>query len=565
MSEPKAYSYIRFSTPEQKEGDTERRQTDAIENAENYADDEGLKLVSLRDEGISGFSGKHITEGALGEFLDKVKANKITAGSCLLIENIDRLTRLEPLKAQRLLIDILDAGIKLVVLGGGRRWEITEENYSKNGNIYRLTGEIQRAHDESKRKSEMLQETWQEKRKKAKEGGKKLTEICPMWLKLSDDKTEFKEREEVVEVIQKMFEMKLDKKGTYRIMKELNKKSYPFLEKSDRNSTGKWAKSTINRYLRDRRLIGEYNPHLKNRQTNEERKKIEGEVWEDYYPEVIKKNNFDAVQELMDQNSENNTGGPTGKMSNLFRHIVKCSECGGAMHHQNKGNGLRYLRCYNAQKGECEQTDTVRYDLYFEPSLLDYCKGLSVEELLPDAEQRDLKIKRKENELLSVKGALNDVKNKIKNYERILGETTSLKRQKRYDEILDDLDDEAEKLNQKIKDIEAELTQLREVAERTGQRIKDITDLWKRVEELDGQALIDLRVKLNQKLRRLIDKIEVGWKENIKGGQFLKLDLYFANEILREMRIPGDHKLPRKDESKGDVPLIALKDFEVSS
>ena len=61
----KAYSYIRFSTPEQSKGDSLRRQEeDAIE----YAAEHGLELdttLNLRDQGLSAFTGENVTAAAL--------------------------------------------------------------------------------------------------------------------------------------------------------------------------------------------------------------------------------------------------------------------------------------------------------------------------------------------------------------------------------------------------------------------------------------------------------------------------------------------------------------------
>ena len=51
----KAYSYLRFSTPEQLKGDSQRRQ---LEAARAYALEQGLELdesLTFQDLGVSGF------------------------------------------------------------------------------------------------------------------------------------------------------------------------------------------------------------------------------------------------------------------------------------------------------------------------------------------------------------------------------------------------------------------------------------------------------------------------------------------------------------------------------
>ena len=66
--QPKAYSYVRFSTPEQAEGDSFRRQT---EQARAYAQRHGLDLdqtLTYQDLGRSGFDGSNAQRGALRAF-----------------------------------------------------------------------------------------------------------------------------------------------------------------------------------------------------------------------------------------------------------------------------------------------------------------------------------------------------------------------------------------------------------------------------------------------------------------------------------------------------------------
>lgn len=66
---PAAYSYIRFSTPDQIKGDSLRRQA---EKSAAYAEQHGLYLdtsITIHDLGISAYDRSNITKGALGGFL----------------------------------------------------------------------------------------------------------------------------------------------------------------------------------------------------------------------------------------------------------------------------------------------------------------------------------------------------------------------------------------------------------------------------------------------------------------------------------------------------------------
>src|SRR5262245_55762354 len=116
---PIAFSYIRFSTPEQLKGDSLRRQT-AL--AQEWCQRNNARLdesTTFRDLGHSAFTGKH-TENpdrhALAKFLQWVEDGRVPAGSFLVIENLDRLSREEIVLATHLLTGILKAGVNVVQL-----------------------------------------------------------------------------------------------------------------------------------------------------------------------------------------------------------------------------------------------------------------------------------------------------------------------------------------------------------------------------------------------------------------------------------------------------------------
>src|SRR5687768_14323056 len=111
-AQPRAYSYVRFSRPEQMRGDSLRRQT---ELSERYARDNGLELdTALEDRGVSAFRGKNATEGALFGFLQAVKDGRVKRGSVLLVESLDRLSRQAVEEALPQFLAIIKAGVTIV-------------------------------------------------------------------------------------------------------------------------------------------------------------------------------------------------------------------------------------------------------------------------------------------------------------------------------------------------------------------------------------------------------------------------------------------------------------------
>ena len=252
---PRLYSYIRFSTKEQQKGDSYRRQLDA---AKLYAEKHGLELdgtISMRDEGLSGYKGDNIEKGALGDFLELLDKGHIPTKSVLLIESLDRLSRQDPYTAFKLVQQIIDGGVKIVDLSYGQEREYSVDKIRKNADILQtLFGELRRAHNESEMKSRRLSNAWSNKRKDI--NNKKLTSRCPKWLQLNKSRTQFEPIKKGVEVIQRIYTMKLDGMGKEAIAKELNEsKAW-----TPDGSNG-WRGSYIQKILTTSAVIGEYQPH----------------------------------------------------------------------------------------------------------------------------------------------------------------------------------------------------------------------------------------------------------------------------------------------------------------
>ncbi len=181
---PTLHSFLRFSTPEQALGDSERRQ---IEDMRRWAAANGYDFSdSYRAPGISGFRGKQ--RKILQKFFDDVQSGRFPKGDALGVENFDRLSREPPLDSFDLFRQIVKSGVPLVVRG----YVYTEETLRREPwRFHEILGELNRGHSESVNKSERGIETNAKKRRDAREhkkpfGGKR----CPGWLRLSDDGNE---------------------------------------------------------------------------------------------------------------------------------------------------------------------------------------------------------------------------------------------------------------------------------------------------------------------------------------------------------------------------------------
>ncbi len=157
----KAYSYIRFSTPEQMKGDSLRRQ---LEKSQVYAAEHGLELdttLNMRDLGVSAFRKANVEKGNLGAFIEAIEKGIVKPGSHLLIESLDRLSRAEVVDALRIFLNIIEHGIVIVTLADNRVYSKDSINKDSVELIISIAV-MMRSHDESLTKSVRRQASWKQ-------------------------------------------------------------------------------------------------------------------------------------------------------------------------------------------------------------------------------------------------------------------------------------------------------------------------------------------------------------------------------------------------------------------
>ncbi|WP_050596199.1 recombinase family protein [Mesorhizobium sp. WSM1293] len=352
---PKAYSYVRFSTPEQGSGDSLRRQ---IALAERYAALHGLELdnkLTFRDLGKSAYRGANQETGHLGEFIALVESKDIKPGSYLLVESLDRLSRQPPMRTLKLLSRICDAGITVVTLDDNRAY--TEEALEKD-NLSLLVALMVavRANEESEKKGRRVGEAWANKRRNA--ATKPLSALCPGWLRLSGDKKGFDLIPERAEIVRRVFDMTLAGKGQHAIAEAFNSECVPMFGRGSH-----WHRSYIKKMLADASTIGAFTPH-RIETVGGKKRRIPTETVAGYFPAVIDRETFDKVNALSTGRGvkESNGGGP----ANILAGLAKCPACGSTMTRVNKGGkkgGRPYLVCTKAKaKAGCDSRHKVPID-----------------------------------------------------------------------------------------------------------------------------------------------------------------------------------------------------------
>ena len=142
-----------MSTEPQLRGDSRRRQ---LEGSRAYAQANDLELAEgaeLEDIGVSAFTGANVREGALGRFVEAVKAGSVKPGSYLIVESLDRLSREQVLTALSLFLSIIQGGIHLVTLADGH---VYRPGTTELPDLMMSLMIMSRAHEESQTKSCLL-------------------------------------------------------------------------------------------------------------------------------------------------------------------------------------------------------------------------------------------------------------------------------------------------------------------------------------------------------------------------------------------------------------------------
>src|SRR5262249_45304707 len=130
----------------------------------------GVKHVeTYRDEGKSGFTGKHREKGDFARFQHQLDRGGIPRDSYLLVEALDRLSRQEPMEGVMLVGQLIKAGIRVVVFNPSE--QVYDADRLRKEAIPALLSMVVGfavGHEESAKKAIRNGEVYQEKLEKAR-------------------------------------------------------------------------------------------------------------------------------------------------------------------------------------------------------------------------------------------------------------------------------------------------------------------------------------------------------------------------------------------------------------
>ncbi|MCF5364695.1 hypothetical protein GIW03_23610, partial [Pseudomonas syringae] len=441
---PKIWPYIRFSSEEQKRGDSLRRQKELIARfsarpeivAEGAQIDESL---NLNDLGVSGYTGKNLLKGRFKAFLDAVDSGVVKAGDYLAVEALNRITRLNPLESLPIILRLVqEKGVRIAITSSSQIYQRGDDISA----LYIAIGELQRGYKESQEKGMRVKEAWNSKKRRAADFGEIATSRVPLWLSVDSIKLEsggikrvIKEIDTRVAVVKEIFRLSDSNIGAVATARILTERGVPtFTRENARKNSNYgdfWQVTYVRKILANRAVLGNYQP-MQWLEVGGKRTRVKhGSEIEGYFPQIIARELFDRVQIKKDARKIEGQGNKGLRFSNLFTKIAFCSACGAVAHHVNKGKdtkkGGRYLVCYRAKYGSCSYK-SWKYEKV-EAMILSYLAEADIKSIMRDEDKVELLVNERykvESEQVAIGEMLDNFK---RDFKELKGRVSNVERE----------------------------------------------------------------------------------------------------------------------------------------
>ncbi|MBO2600018.1 recombinase family protein [Shewanella algae] len=326
-STPLAHSYIRFSSIAQEKGDSINRQ---IASATAWSERNGILLsdVVYRDLGISAF--KKVDRPGLRQLTESIRAGHIRKGDYILLERLDRLSRKDLDIAQEEIKSILRMGVNIVAIEDNL--ELTPESVNDAQALIRIIILAENAHRQSREKSERIKAAYASARQKARQG-KAVRRRLPCWLEVKEDTYTF--HPVYLPIVQRIVELRRQGRGYSSIAKTLNAEGLPGrIGKSGTASKG-WTGGSVREIVTSRALYGFYQPHItveKERDDGTTKRVLQpdGDPIVDHYPPVIGYRKWLAIQpDTTTTTAKNRVPAGGYNKTDRLSGVARCAVCGG--------------------------------------------------------------------------------------------------------------------------------------------------------------------------------------------------------------------------------------------
>lgn len=559
-NKPIAYSYIRYSSAEQGRGASLTRQT---ELAEAYAKKHDLILDnrSFQDLNSSAYTAENLAEGgALRAFIDAVEEGSISPGSYLLVESLDRISRAKILVAVNSLLAIVNLGIVVVTLCDDHVFRRDEGDHF--GAIMMAVVIFSRANDESEMKSKRGRHAWSRKRDRFQLEGnsdsaipkERITSVCPAWVTLSDDKTEFVFIPQKRAVVEEIIQMVMSGLGKTAIANRLNERGVPTISppKAKRSQAYEiigavnpdriWRESYITKIIKNRALIGEFQPH----KTVDGKRVPVGDPIKNYFPRIITEEEFALLQDVVTERGEKSGGCRGRTFGNLFTGLVKCGYCGSPMVFVDKGidkrgnrdqTKSRYLVCSKSRYKTTSRCHFVTWTYSeFEDAFFKNASRSDFTRFIATTNDRGAEIKALHNQVV-----LDRAK-----FEQLELEQTrcldALKGATRTPQILVDelnrIADSKDELQASIEAAEVKIKSARAREVQTESALDALRQIHAELGVKEGEDSFAYRARLNEHMRRIIQQINLYPGGTIETPESIRK---VRDELIQSNTYPLEH------------------------
>jgi DNA invertase Pin-like site-specific DNA recombinase len=570
-----AYSYVRYSSEEQRAGGSLERQLKATRE---YCERHNLQLnESLKpDEACSAFRGKNATEGHLAAFIYDCENGRVAPGSVLIIESLDRLSRNKVQPTLKLFLTLQEFGVTIVTLKPEKVYNPDKSTYIDyiEPLVY-----FMRANEESEIKSHRRRDGWKRAREKAASAAAKgkcspVASWCPAWLQAvrddgvtianpasvsrdlnkakKSDAAGFTLRPEVAALVRRIFTMAADGLGTHRIVQHLVKEGVPPIGRARR-----WGRSYVHTLLVNRAVIGEYQP-----MRMEGKKKVpDGKPISGYYPPVITTEMWDKVQAALHRRRNGEGSGRAGRdEANVFSRLVWCAV--------NKQR-MRIIRANSRPRGDTRHRvvsykylastkpdgDTISHGLtidygHFESRALNYFLQLNPSEVIGTEPNSSASGRHQERQELQRR--LDDIKD---NKEKVIARRQQSPNSEALMDLLLRYEEDEKPLKERLRELDSEPLSEPEA------ELNDVQALIRRLYESTDEERPELRRRLKQRIRALVGEMWVWIHHQGKGKpKYADVQVFFragGRDFFQVM--PKSGTLPTRELS----PTVDLRDLQV--
>ena len=361
------------------------------------------------------------------------------SGTVLLVEDMDRFSRMQIDEGIDLLRTMFSAGYGLAICGEDWDGEILT-TFNKRGE--QIVRELNRARRESDRKKERADGAARQRREYIRNGEfskgfRPGDGRSPFWVdffpKARGGNGEFKLNDHKW-LIQRIFELGRTM-GAGKIAIQLRNEGVVHPRPRNKKKKPKpLSPGTVRYYLSNRSVLGEY--EFSEGKSN----KTIGEPVKGVFPPVVDGETWEEVRSMVQRRHKGGYGNPGSKLYNLFQDRTYCGQCNASFteklpfatagvrpqtHTLADGTKTRYLmvKCHHGAKDHkaCNTHGLQVGVPYDEEFLLNLLAGFRWESFY-NAEDHAKALKGAEDEVLAAEGVRNDKQRVVDNNARVMGD-----------------------------------------------------------------------------------------------------------------------------------------------